>query len=74
LFASARRRKKTLLLKQPWNPSSRRRGLEFRGRKLLGQYHPRICAHRREKRVWERSSKKVMAVLGLEVKKGKSSA
>jgi DNA polymerase len=47
--------------------------LEFRGRKLLATYHPAYLLRNpsAKSEVWK-DLQKVMAVLGLEVKKGKS--
>jgi uracil-DNA glycosylase len=65
---------KTLLQTNRGISQFRGEWLEFRGRKLLATYHPAYLLRNppAKSEVW-RDLQKVMAVLGLEVKKGKSS-
>jgi len=66
---------KTLLQTNRGISQFRGEWLEFRGRKLLATYHPAYLLRNppAKSEVWK-DLQKVMAVLGLEVKKGKSSA
>jgi uracil-DNA glycosylase family 4 len=65
---------KTLLQTNRGISQFRGEWLEFRGRKLLATYHPAYLLRNppAKSEVWK-DLQKVMAVLGLEVKKGKSS-
>jgi DNA polymerase len=65
---------KTLLQTNRGISQFRGQWLEFRGRKLLATYHPAYLLRNpnAKSEVWK-DLQKVMAVLGLEVKKGKSS-
>jgi DNA polymerase len=65
---------KTLLQTNRGISQFRGEWLEFRGRKLLATYHPAYLLRNppAKSEVWK-DLRKVMAVLGLEVKKGKSS-
>ena len=65
---------KTLLQTNRGISQFRGEWLEFRGRKLLATYHPAYLLRNphAKREVWK-DLQKVMAVLGLEVKKGKSS-
>jgi len=65
---------KTLLKTNRGISQFRGQWLEFRGRKLLATYHPAYLLRNppAKSEVWK-DLQKVMAVLGLEVKKGKSS-
>jgi DNA polymerase len=64
---------KTLLQTSRGISQFRGEWLEFRGRKLLATYHPAYLLRNppAKSEVWK-DLQKVMAVLGLEVKKGKS--
>jgi uracil-DNA glycosylase len=66
---------KTLLQTNRGISQFRGEWLEFRGRKLLATYHPAYLLRNppAKSEVWK-DLQKVMAVLGLEVKKGKSSS
>jgi len=66
-----RRRRKNIASNQPWNFPVPRRVAGFRGRKLLATYHPAYLLRNppAKSEVWK-DLQKVMAVLGLEVKKG----